>query len=160
MRASTAVLIGLCLFVIAFGLKTGQHLLEWWRAAWIAPYCDYNLRALWVVARHCSVRFRLQFPPPLKTVQIFVDSGQPLLLTPKTSTYLGMAGQEGVQQDFRGILICPRDPKYHLKLAKMSQNLPYQPSYQWLPNGHTLAYCPYCGLAVLLDGKLEKRTLP
>lgn len=82
------------------------------------------------------------------------------MLTSKTSTYLGMAGQEGVNQDFRGILICPRDPNYHLKLAKMSQNLPYEPSYQWHPDERTLAYCPYCGLAVLLDGKLEKRASP
>jgi len=158
-RVKSAVVIGLCLFVGAFSLKTGQNLLAWWQATHIVPSCDYNLKAVWIVARHCSVKYRLQFPPPLKTVQTFADSGQNILLTPRISAYLGLIGGEGGHLDFRGTLICVRDPKYSLKMAKMSQNLPYEPSYLWCPDTRTLAYCPYCGLAVLLDGKLEKRAL-
>lgn len=157
MRVSVAVTIGIGLFLLAFGFKTGQHLLRWQMETNIVPYCEYNLKALWVVARHCSVKYRLQFPPPLKTVQTFVDTGQTILLTPRISDYLGYQHQEGVHVDFRGILICIRDPKYPLKIAKMSQNLPYKPSYFWCPDSRALAYCPYCGLAVLLDGKIEKR---
>lgn len=157
MRESTALLVGICLFLTAFSIKTGQHLGKWWRAINLSPQCEYNLKALWVVARHCSIKYRLQFPPPIKVVQTFVDSGQSILLTPRTSTYLGLLGQEGVAIDFRSTLICTLDPDYLLKLAKMSQNLPYEPSYLWCPDSRTLAYCPYCGLAVLLDGKLERR---
>jgi len=157
MRASIALVVGICLFLAIFSVKTGQHFVGWWKATNISSYCEYNLKALWVVARHCSVKYRLQFPPPIKTVQTFVDSGQSILLTPRASTYLGFLGQEGVTVDFRGTLICARDPGFLLKLAKMSQNLPYEPSYIWHPDARTLAYCPYCGLAVLLDGKLEKR---
>ncbi len=160
MKMTTIIAIGLLLFVGMFCLKTGQHLLNWQRAKNVAPYCEYNLKALWVVSRHCSVRFGTPFPPPLETVQTFVDSGQPILLTPRISEYLGYPHHEGMHVDFRGTLICARDPKYALKMAKMSQNLPYEPSYQWCPDRRTLAYCPYCGLAVLLDGKIEKRSLP
>lgn len=157
MRASVAIVVGICLFLLTFGFKTGQHLLRWRRETDIASYCEYNLKALWVVARHCSVKYRLQFPPPLKTIQTFVDTGQTILLTPQISDYLGYQHHEGVHLDFRGILICARDPKYPLKIAKMSQNLPYEPSYLWCSDPRILAYCPHCGLAVLMDGRLEKR---
>ncbi|MCS7266182.1 MAG: hypothetical protein NZ805_15295 [Armatimonadetes bacterium] len=160
MKAVTTIGIGMCLFIAAFGLKTGQHMIEWLGGIHIVPSCDYNLKAVWVVAHYLSVKYRLQFPPPLKTVQAFADSGQSILLTSKTSTYLGLMGQEGTHLDFRGILLCALDPKYSLKMAKMSQNLPYEPSYLWQPDRRTLAYCPYCGLAVLLEGKLEKRSTP
>ena len=157
MRVPVVVTVGICSFLITFGSKTGQHLFRWWRAIHIEPYCEYNLKALWIVSRKCSVRYRVQFPPPLKLVQDFVDSGETILLTPRISGYLGLAGREGTEIDFRGSLICVRDPNYPLKIAKMSQNLPYEPSYLWHPDARTLAYCPYCGLAVLLDGKLERR---
>lgn len=160
MKTKAVISIGICLFVGTFGLKTGQYTIEWLKEVHIVPSCDYNLKAVWVVARYLSVKYRLQFPPPLKTVQAFADSGQAILLTPKTFDYLGLKGLEGAYMDFRGILICVRDPKYSLKMAKMSQNLPYEPSYLWQPDRRTLAYCPYCGLAVLLKGKLEKRSTP
>jgi len=158
MKVSTVIVTGVCLCIGVFCLKTGQHLFEWRRMARIIPYCDYNLKAVWVVARHCSIKYQMQFPPPLKIVQDFSDSGDAILVTPRTSIYL--QSEAGVALDFRGILICVRDPKYPLKMAKMSQNLPYEPSYLWCPDTRTLAYCPYCGLAVLLDGKLEKRGAP
>jgi hypothetical protein len=72
--------------------------------------------------------------------------------------FLGLPiGWEGTYIDFRGILLCARDPDYLLKMAKMAQRLPYEPSYRWLPYANTLAECPYCRLAISLDGKLTAR---
>lgn len=159
MRTRIILLVGSFAFLLSFGFETGKHWIRWQRGVKIEPACDFNLKALWVIARHCSVRYRLSFPPPPKIIQTLVDSGYSLLLTSRTATYLGSFYREGDHVEFRGTLLCARDPDYSLKMAKMTQGLDYQPSYQWHPDSRTLAYCPYCGLAVLLDGKLEKRTL-
>ncbi len=108
----------------------------------VATVCDFNLKALWVTTRHCSIRYRLPFPPTLKIVQTLVDSGYSLLLTSRTATYLGSFYREGDHVEFRGTLLCARDPNYSLKMAKMAQGLDYKPSYQWHPDARTLAYCP------------------
>ena len=160
MRVRAILLVGLFAFLIPFGFETGRYWIGWQSAEKIEPACDFNLKALWVIARHFSIRHRLPFPPPLKTIQKFIDSGYSILLTSKTASYLGSFYREGDYIEFRGILLCARDPNYSLKIAKMTQGLEYEPSYHWSPDARTLAYCPYCGLAVLMDGKLEKRTLP
>jgi len=99
------------------------------------------------------------FPATIALVQRFwVDSGRSVLLTPDMQKFLDLpAFSEGTYMDFRGILLCARDPDYLLKMAKMAQGLPYEPSYRWLPDARTLAECPYCRLAISLDGKLIER---
>lgn len=149
-------LVGVSIFFAVFSIATGYLWFLWQRSDYILPACDYNLKALWVVARHCSVKYRLPFPPPQKVVQNFVDSGTSIFVTPRIASYLDLPFPEG-SIDFRGAFLCARDPSYLLKMAQMTQGLAYEPSYQWHPDAKTLAYCPYCRLAVLMDGKLEKR---
>lgn len=153
--------IGIFAFLLPFLLHTGQGLWQW-RQAWEEkePSCEYNLKALWLLSRQVSRRYQLPFPPPFKAVKRYVEIRPSILLTRQISEYLGLGKLEGAYWTFDVILVCAKDPKYLLKMAKMSQNLPYEPSYRWHPDSRTLAYCPYCGLAVLMDGKLEKRTLP
>ncbi len=157
MSSKTVVAVGVIAFLAPFGVKTAQYWLAWQKQVEIKPYCDYNLKALWVVARQCSVRYRLPFPPPLPLVQDFADSGQSVLITEKIANYLGLPYMGGGYTDFRGTLICAQDPDYLLKIAKMTQGLPYEPSYRWCPDERTLAECPYCHIAVLLDGRIERR---
>ncbi len=161
MTAWKVVGVGVLLFLVTFGLMTGRWWLEWEEQEQleIEPACDYNLKALWLVARICSVKDRVPFLPPLSVVQNYwVDTGQGVFLTPDMVRFLGLPKQsEGSYTDFRGTLLCSRDPNYLLKMAQMAQGLPYEPSYRWLPDAKTLAECPYCRLAVSLDGKLVKR---
>jgi hypothetical protein len=151
--------IGALLFLVTFALTTGRWWWDWQTQLKIEPACSYNLKALWVVARLCSVKDKVPFPPPLPFIQRFwVDSGWSVLLTPDMQKFLDLpALSEGTYMDFRGILLCARDPDYLLKMAKMAQGLPYEPSYRWLPDARTLAECPYCRLAISLDGKLIER---
>lgn len=144
--------IGIIAFLLSFALETGRQ----WRGQ-VKPACEYNLKALWLLSRHASIRFQYPFPPPYKFIRHIADSRQPVLLTRQTAEYLKMPQLAGVYANFDSILLCARDPDYLLKMAKMSQNLDYEPSYLWHPDAKTLAYCPYCKLAVLLDGRLEKR---
>lgn len=151
--------IGIVIFFVAFIAATGRlwfiwHI--WQKTLQIEPNCAYNLKALWVVARHCSVKGRIPFPPPFKIVRNFIDSGESILITERIANYLG-EHSFGQYRDFRGILVCANDPKFLLKMAKMTQGLNYEPSYQWCPDARTLALCPFCRLAILLDGRLEKR---
>ena len=150
---------GVLIFFVTFGLTTGRLWLRWQKGSTIEPDCSYNLKGLWIVARLCSVKDRFPFPPPLPIVQRFwVDSGREVLLTPDMQKFLGLPiGWEDTYINFRGILLCARDPDYPLKMAKMAQVLPYEPSYRWLPDARTLAECPYCRLAISLDGKLMAR---
>jgi len=158
-NAMKVVGIGALLFLVTFALTTGRWWWNWQTQLKIEPACSYNLKALWVVARLCSVKDKVPFPPPLPLVQRFwVDSGRSVLLTPDMQKFLDLpAFSEGTYMDFRGILLCARDPDYLLKMAKMAQGLPYEPSYRWLPDARTLAECPYCRLAISLDGKLIER---
>ena len=150
---------GVLIFLVTFGLATGRLWLRWQKGSVVNPACHYNLKALWLVARLCSVKDKVPFPPPLPFIQRFwVDSGRSVLLTPDMQKFLDLpALSEGTYMDFRGILLCARDPDYLLKMAKMAQGLPYEPSYRWLPDARTLAECPYCRLAISLDGKLIER---
>ncbi len=151
--------VGVLLFLITFGLTTGRLWLGWQEQSEIKPACRYNLKALWLVARICSVKDRVPFPPPLSIIQNYwVDPGREVFLTPDMVKFLRLPEfVEGSYWEFRGILHCARDPNYLLKMAQMAQGLPYEPSYRWLPDAKTLAECPYCRLAVSLDGKLVKR---
>lgn len=158
MSVRCTLLIGIVIFLLPFAIETGRH---WWR--WthpqLFPACGYNLKALWLLSRRVSSHYQLPFPPPLRVVKLhYIDSGSPLLVTQRMAEYLGMSQQSvGVYTDFRGILLCIREPTYLLKMARMSQGLDYEPSYLWQPDAKTLAFCPFCRLAVLLDGRIEKR---
>ncbi len=152
-------MIGALAFLLPFGLKTGQRWRNWHIALDLIkqPTCRYNLKALFVVARLCSNEDRFPFPPPFHIIQGFwVDSGRPVLMTPEIGKFLGFVS-EGTYINFRGILLCARDPKYLLKGAMRAQGLPYEPSYRWRPDALTLAECPYCRLAITLDGRLRER---
>lgn len=117
--------------------------------------CPYNLKTLWILSRKASRYYQIPFPPPIKLVKIMTQRS--FLLTEREADYLGISEQVYTYVDFPLSLICPRDPKYLLKVAMDSQGLDYQPSYLWHPDARTLAYCPYCRIAVLLDGRIEKR---
>jgi len=158
-NAMKVIGIGALLFLVAFAIATGRWWRDWQAQLKIEPACSYNLKALWVVARLCSVKDKTPFPPPLPFIQRFwVDAGREVLLTPDMQKFLELPALfKGTYWDFRGILLCARDPDYLLKMAKMEQGLPYEPSYRWLPDARTLAECPYCRLAISLDGKLERR---
>lgn len=163
MSTKRVVGIGIFCFLIVFTLYTGNI---WW--IWKHKFeieknsdCSYNLKALWLLSHRISKHYQLPFPPPFKIVKTYIERPRSILMTPQISEYLGLGKLEGgYYWTFIGILLCSKDPKYLVKMAKMSQNLNYEPSYIWHPDTRTLAYCPYCGLAVLLDGKLEKRALP
>ncbi len=122
---------------------------------------DFSLKSLWFLSRQVSHHYRFPFPPPFKAVKAYVDKRPSVLMTRQIAKYLGfghVAGRtEGAYWTFDAILVCAKDPKYLPKMAKMIQSLDYEPSYRWQPDARTLAYCPFCRLAVLLDGKLEKR---
>jgi len=162
MTAQRIVGIGILIFLLPFALHTGQKWWQWKQYVEMEkePACDYNLKALWILSRHASNRYRLPFPPPFKVVKAYADRRPSILMTLQISEYLGIGKLEGGYWTFVGNWLCAKDPKYLLKMAKMSQDLDYEPSYLWCPDARTLAYCPYCGLAVLMDGKLEKRILP
>jgi len=131
-------------------------------SSWLWTYFEsfyacsrYNLRSVWILSRKVSRRYQVPFPPPVELVK--VATKKTVLLTEQEANYLGMPEIAGNYFEFLLALICPRDPKYLLKVAMDSQGLDYQPSYIWHPDARTLAYCPYCRIAVLLDGKIEKR---
>ncbi|MFA0761229.1 MAG: hypothetical protein HZLCBSQH_001334 [Candidatus Fervidibacterota bacterium] len=159
MTSWRVIVVGALIFLVTFCLATGRLWLRWQGESIVNPSCPYNLKALWFVARLCSVKDKVPFPPPLPFLQRFwVDSGREVLLTPDMRKFLDLpAFSEGTYMDFRGILLCARDPDYLLKMAEMTQGLPYEPSYRWLPDARTLAECPYCRLAILLDGNLTIR---
>jgi len=162
MSVRRVVGIGILAFFLPLLWHTGR---QWWKGIKVVelekePACEYNLKALWLLSYRVSKRQQLPFPPSFKTVKAYIDTRPSILLTRQISEYLGLGKLEGAYWTFDAILVCAKDPKYLLKMAKMSQDLPYEPSYLWCPDTRTLAYCPYCGLAVLLDGKLEKRALP
>lgn len=159
MTSWRVIVVGALIFLVTFCLATGRLWLRWQGESIVNPACPYNLKALWLVARLCSTKDHFPFPPPLPVIQRFwVDSGQGVLVTPEMQKFLGLSTRsEGTYIDFRGILLCARDPNYLLKMAKMTQGLPYEPSYRWRPDVRTLAECPYCRLAISLDGKLTTR---
>jgi len=118
--------------------------------------CRYNLKALFILSRKLSKRYQVPFPPPVKLIKMATK--KMVMLTEREVNYLKISSEwVGTYVDFSLSLVCPRDPKYLLKVAMDGQGLDYEPSYIWHPDNHTLAYCPYCRLAVLLDGKIEKR---
>lgn len=159
MTSWRVIVVGALIFLVTFCLATERLWLRWQGESIVNPSCPYNLKALWLVARLCSVKDKVPFPPPLPFLQRFwMDSGREVLLTPDMRKFLDLpASSEGTDMDFRGILLCARDPDYLLKMAQMTQGLPYQPSYRWLPDARTLTECPYCRLAISLDGKLTTR---
>ena len=117
--------------------------------------CAYHLKSLWLISRRISDRYQTPFPPHFSHVSLLMRKS--FLITEREANYLGMPEISGTYMTFSGILICPNDPDYLFKLAMLEQGLSYQPSYQWRPDNRTLAYCPYCRMAVLLDGTIEKR---
>ncbi|MER3500439.1 MAG: hypothetical protein C4295_03000 [Candidatus Fervidibacterota bacterium] len=151
-------LIGTLLFVVSFLIATVWELTKEWVWIYFEPFyvCSrYNLKAVWVLSRKVSVRYQVPFPPPIEVVKKATKKS--VLLTPKEAGYLGMPEFAGSYTDFPLALLCPRDPDYLLKIAMDRQGLDYEPSYLWQPDKGILALCPYCRLAVLWDGRIEKR---
>jgi len=160
MNTRKVTVVGFVIFGTVFALQTGYLWWQWKKGIELAKEssCDYQLKALWLLSRKLCNEYRLPFPPSFPTIQAYANRRPSVLMTRQISQYLfGTDKLEGGYWQFSLILICAKDPKYLMKVAKASQNLPYEPSYLWHPDARTLAYCPYCGLAVLLDGKLEKR---
>ena len=163
MRVRKIIGVGILVFLLPFAFHTGKKWWQWEQALKMETEssCDYQLKALWLLSRRVSQIYRLPFPPPFSVVKEYADKRQSILLTRQISEYLfgiGKLGKlEGVYWTFDLILICRREPDYLLKVAKYTQHLPYEPSYRWLPDARTLAECPYCRLAISLDGKLERR---
>ncbi len=151
--------------VMAFLLPlVGHTVKQWW--GWrqgvnlaMEPSCEYNLKSLWFLSRRVSHQYHLPFPPPFKVVKDkYVYRGEPVLMTRQLVEYLGLEGlAEGAYWTFKTILICAKDPKYLMKMAKMQQSMDYEPSYRWCPDERTLAECPYCQIVILLDGRVERR---
>jgi len=162
MTNKQVISIGIFIFLFLFLWNTVGEIWGWRKGAELAKEisCEYNLKSIWILSQRYSRLYKVSFPPPFQAVKEYIEKRQSILLTKKISEYLGLGKLEGAYWTFDAILVCSKDPKYLLKMAKMSQDLPYEPSYQWCPDRRTLAYCPYCGLAVLLDGKIEKRSLP
>jgi len=152
-------LIAFLLFVICFLIATMWQIISKLPLEInIGAYyiCRYNLKVIWILSQRISRRYQVSFPPPVELVKLTMN--KPILLTEREANYLGTSSEWiGAYVDFPLSLICPRDPKYLLKVAMDSQGLDYEPSYIWHPDNRTLAYCPYCRLAVLLDGKIERR---
>ncbi len=160
MGGSRVLLIGLVVLLTAFLVQTGYQWWLWKEKTKVAQEssCDYQLKALWLLSRKLCRERHIPFPPSFSIIQAYVDRRPSILMTRQISEYLFETDKlEGAYWQFALILICAKDPKYLVKVAKSMQHLPYQPSYLWHPDARTLAYCPYCGLAVLLDGKLERR---
>ncbi|MFA0761234.1 MAG: hypothetical protein HZLCBSQH_001339 [Candidatus Fervidibacterota bacterium] len=151
------LLVGALLFFGAYFFTTAWLIVRPMIWTYFEPYfaCRYNLKALWVLSQKVSRRYQAPFPPPVRWIKMATK--KTVMLTEREANYLGMSEWVGSYVDFPLSLICPRDPKYLLKVAMDSQGLDYEPSYLWHPDNRTLAYCPYCRLAVLLDGKIEKR---
>jgi hypothetical protein len=149
--------VGVLFFIISFFGTIAWELLKGWIWIYFEPLyvCSHNLRIVYVLSRRISQRYQLSFPPPIDMLKRSMRKS--ILLTQQEADYLGMSELEGVYIEFPLALICPRDPDYLYKVAMDSQGLDYEPSYIWHPDNRTLAYCPYCRLAVLLDGKIEKR---
>ncbi len=150
-------LVGVLIFAISYLATIEWNLVKEQVWTYFEPYfaCRYNLKALWVLSQKVSRRYQVPFPPPVRWIKMAMK--KTVMLTEREANYLGMSEWVGSYVDFPLSLICPRDPKYLLKVAMDSQGLDYEPSYLWHPDNLTLAYCPYCRLAVLLDGKIEKR---
>lgn len=151
-----AYLIGVLLFMASFFTATVWELAEEWIWIRFEPFyvCQrYNLKALWVLSHRVSRRYQVPFPPPMELVK--QATKKPVLLTEREANYLGRPEATGIYIDFPLTFICPRDPGYLLKVAMDTQGLDYKPSYHWNPDRRTLAECPYCRLAVLLDGTME-----
>jgi len=70
-NAMKVVGVGALLFLVTFAIATGRWWWNWQTQLKIEPACSYNLKALWVVARLCSVKDKMPFPPPLPLVQRF-----------------------------------------------------------------------------------------
>ncbi|MFA0753329.1 MAG: hypothetical protein IMHGJWDQ_001100 [Candidatus Fervidibacter sp.] len=159
MSVRRAIGIGILAFLLPFLWHTGRQWWEWIRSpeAEKEASCEYNLKALWLLSRKVSHLYRFPFPPPFKAVKAYVEKRPSILMTRQIAEYLGLGKLKGAYWTFDAILVCAKDPKYLLKMAQMAQDLDYHPSYQWHPDAKTLAYCPYCRLAVLMHGKLEKR---
>lgn len=157
MAERKAYLFGVSLFVVSFLITTVWELAREWVWTYFEPFyaCSYNLKGLWVLSQKVSRHYRVPFPPPFKLVKQSVKKS--VLLTERDANYLGFPEWAGSYMDFPLLLICPRDPDYLLKVAMDKQWLEYSPSYRWRPDARTLAECPYCRLAVLLDGRIEKR---
>jgi len=154
-----AFIIGGLLFTITFTFTTVWEItrpLVWIYFEYLYSCSRYNLKSLWVLSRKVSRLYQVPFPPSIKLVKQMTTKS--ILLTEREVNYLGMPKIfAGNYVDFPLTLICPRDPKYLLKVAMDIQGLDYEPSYIWYPDAQTLAYCPYCRIAVLLNGKLERR---
>ncbi len=153
-----AYLTGAGIFLGAFLLRTGWELARERVWVYFETYytCPrYNLKEVWVLSQKVSKRYRVPFPPTLELVK--QATKKTVFLTEREAQYLGMPYLAGSYFEFPLALLCPRDPKYLLKIAMDLQGLDYEPSYRWCPDGRTLAECPYCHIAVLLDGRIEKR---
>ncbi len=164
LNAKLVVGIGVLAFLIPFLGHTGYGWWEWVRGPELRrSTCEYNLKALWFLSRRFSQHFQSPFPPPsFEAVKAYVMKREPVMMTRQLAKYLGLEPLlgliEGVYWTFGGpILVCDWDPKYLLKMAQMQQWLDFQSSYRWRPDARTLAECPYCRIAVLLDGRIEKR---
>jgi len=159
MAIRRVIRIGILVFLFTLLWHTWRGLYQWRRAVELAkePSCEYNLKSLWLLSRQVSKHYQLPFPPPFKVVKAYADTRPSVLMTHQISEYLGLGKLEGGYWTFDLILLCARDPDYLLKMAEMTQGLPYEPSYRWLPDARTLAECPYCRLAILLDGNLTIR---
>ena len=160
MRARKIIGVSILAFLLPFAFQTIKKWWQWERELTMETEssCDYQLKALWLLSRRVSQIYRLPFPPPFSVVKEYAGKRQSILMTRQISEYLfGVGKLEGAYWTFDLILICRRDPDYLLKAAKYVQHLPYEPSYRWFPDARTLAECPYCRLAISLDGKLIER---
>jgi hypothetical protein len=160
MNTRKVTVIGFVILGIVFALQTSYFWWQWKKSIEVVKEssCDYQLKALWLLSRKLCKENHIPFPPHFHVIQDYANRRPSILMTRQISQYLfGTDRLEGAYWQFSLISICAKDPKYLVKVAKASQGLPYNPSYIWHPDARTLAYCPYCGLAVLLDGKLESR---
>ncbi len=87
--------------------------------------------------------------------------GRPFLITERESEYLMPEAEEHYAQ-YAGpsldALLCTEDPAYGEQIGvAMAGDPGVRPSYVWCPDTRTLAHCPFHRLAVLRDGRLERR---
>lgn len=147
--------VSLLFFIIGFAYVLVRGI--WVHRTRSTFFCSRNLRNIFVAGRRLPPRHRAR-PCFISAAHLMLRQSYPI--TPRESAYIY---PESPRIDYTvyhgpetGALLCPLDPDYARKRGPALAGSPdIMSSYTWCPDSRTLAYCPYHGLVLRPDGRIE-----